>query len=132
MSSTSARPTARPLSPHLTIYQKQLTSVLSISHRITGILLSAGTLLLVALLWAVASGATQYAALTGVLTQPLGRIVLIGWSFCLYFHLCSGIRHLFWDAGCGFAIKRVYQAGYAVVFGALVLTLLTWGCVFYG
>lgn len=132
MSSSPARPASRPLSPHLMIYRKQLTSMLSISHRLTGIFLSAGTLVFVALVWALASGPEAYATLTGLLASPVGLVMLAGWSFCFYFHLCSGIRHLFWDAGYGLDLKTVYLTGYGVIAGALALTLLTWGSLIYG
>ncbi len=131
MSSPPVRPTSRPLSPHLMIYRKQLTSMLSITHRLTGIFLSAGTLAFVALVWALASGPEAYATLTGLLASPVGLVMLAGWSFCFYFHLCSGIRHLFWDAGYGLDLKTVYLTGYSVIAGALALTLLTWGIVIY-
>lgn len=132
MSSPPARPAARPLSPHLMIYRKQLTSVLSISHRITGILLSAGTLAFVALLWALASGPEAHAALTGLFGSLAGFLLLFGWTFCFYFHLCTGIRHLFWDAGHGFSLKSVYLTGYGVIAASVVLTLLSWGVLLNG
>jgi succinate dehydrogenase / fumarate reductase, cytochrome b subunit len=114
------------------IYQKQLTSVLSITHRITGIVLSAGTLVLVALLWALASGAGAFQTLTGLLATVPGLATLMVWSFCFYFHLCTGIRHLFWDTGRGLDIKTVYLTGYAAVAAAVALTALTWGIIIYG
>jgi succinate dehydrogenase / fumarate reductase cytochrome b subunit len=132
VSSPPARPADRPLSPHLMIYRKQLTSMLSISHRVTGILLSAGTLVYVALLWALANGPGAYAILTELLGSRPGFAVLFGWSFCFYFHLCTGIRHLFWDAGHGLELKTVYLTGYSVIVASLALTLLTWGAVVYG
>jgi succinate dehydrogenase / fumarate reductase, cytochrome b subunit len=132
VSSPASRPTARPLSPHLMIYRKQLTSMLSICHRITGVFLSAGTLALVALLWALASGPQAYGSLTALLASPIGLVMLVGWSFCFYFHLCTGIRHLFWDAGYGLELKAVYLTGYSVIAASVALTLLTWGIVFYG
>jgi succinate dehydrogenase / fumarate reductase cytochrome b subunit len=131
-SSTPPQAAARPLSPHLMIYRKQLTSMLSISHRMTGVFLSAGTLALVALVWALASGPDEFALLTGLLKTTIGLVALVGWSFCFYFHLCSGIRHLFWDAGCGLDLKTVYLTGYGVIAAAVALTLLTWGFVIYG
>jgi succinate dehydrogenase / fumarate reductase cytochrome b subunit len=122
--------TQRPLSPHLQIYRPQLTSVLSITHRATGIALVVGTLVLVYWLLAVASGADAYASAQNLLGSWFGRIVLLGFSFALFFHLCNGIRHLFWDAGLGFELKTAYASGTAVVIVSVVLTLLAWSLAY--
>lgn len=116
----------RPLSPHLQIYRPQLTSVLSISHRATGILLGAGTLLLAYWLMSAASGAQAYAAAQGFLGSWLGRALLLAFSFSLFYHLCNGIRHLFWDAGLGFDLRTTYASGAAVVVASVALTLAAW------
>jgi len=84
----------RPLSPDLQIYRPQLTSVLSISHRVTGIALSVGTLLLVSWLLAAAAGPQAYSTVQGFMRSWLGLLVMFGWTFSLFFHLCNGIRHL--------------------------------------
>ncbi len=115
-----------PLSPDMQIYRPQLTSVLSITHRITGIALSLGSLLLVGWLASAAAGPSSYAHLHVVLGSALGRLLLLGWTFCLFFHLCNGIRHLFWDAGYGFELKAIYASGWAVVAVSIGLTLATW------
>ncbi len=120
----------RPLSPHLQIYRPQLTSVLSITHRATGIALVVGTLVLVYWLLAVASSADAYASAQNLLGSWFGRIVLLGFSFALFFHLCNGIRHLFWDAGLGFELKTAYASGTAVVIVSVVLTLLAWSLAY--
>src|SRR4051812_21347581 len=99
-------PTARPLSPHLGIYRWQLTMTLSILHRATGIALSVGSLLVVALLLALAYSPESYAQVQALCASPLGLFLLFGWSWSLCFHLCNGIRHLGWDAGWGFEITR--------------------------
>lgn len=116
----------RPLSPHLQIYRPQITSVLSILHRITGVLLALGTLLLVFWLLAAASGPSAFATAQGVIGSWLGRLVLLGWTFALFYHLCNGIRHLCWDAGLGFDLKTVSRTGWAVVAGSAILTLAAW------
>ena len=121
----------RPLSPHLQIYRPQLTSVLSITHRATGIALVAGTLLLVYWLLAAASGAEAYASAQTLLGSWVGRIVLLGFSFSLFFHLCNGIRHLFWDAGLGFELKTTYASGNAVVIVSVAMTVIAWGLAYY-
>jgi succinate dehydrogenase / fumarate reductase cytochrome b subunit len=117
---------ARPLSPHLQVYRPQLTSVLSITHRATGVALAAGTLLLVWWLAAAASGPEQYATVQAVMGSWPGKLLLLGWTFSLFFHLANGIRHLFWDAGLGFELKTTYASGWAVVAASIVLTVLAW------
>lgn len=116
----------RPLSPHLQIYRPQWTSVLSISHRMAGIANSIGALVVVYWLVALASGPESYATARAVLGSVPGLIVLFLFSLGLFYHLCNGIRHLFWDAGKGFDLTIAYRSGQAAVAGALVLTLLVW------
>ncbi|GHD39240.1 succinate dehydrogenase, cytochrome b556 subunit [Thalassobaculum fulvum] len=116
----------RPLSPHLQIYKPQLTSVLSISHRITGIALAVGTLLLTWWLLAAAAGPDAFAAVQGFLGSWLGYLILFGFSYALMYHLCAGIRHLFWDAGYGFELETVYKSGWATVIASAVLTVIAW------
>jgi succinate dehydrogenase / fumarate reductase, cytochrome b subunit len=116
----------RPLSPHLQIYKPQLTSVLSISHRITGIALSVGTLLLVAWIAATAKGPDTFAVVSGFLRNPIGLLLLFGWSVALFYHLANGIRHLFWDAGYGFELKDAYRSGWIVVVVSLAATIASW------
>ncbi|HTS90751.1 MAG TPA: succinate dehydrogenase, cytochrome b556 subunit [Stellaceae bacterium] len=123
-------PAERPLSPHLQIYRLQLTSVLSILHRITGVALAVGTLLLAWWLVALASGEDAYTAAQGFIGSWLGKLLLLGWSFALFFHLANGIRHLFWDAGYGFEIKTTYASGWTVVAASALLTILAWGIGF--
>jgi succinate dehydrogenase / fumarate reductase cytochrome b subunit len=116
----------QPLSPHIQIYRPQLTSVLSIVHRLTGLGLSIGSPLFVCWLLAIAAGPEAYAGPHRFLISLPGLVLLLGWSFCLFFHLCNGIRHLFWDAGQGFSLKAIYASGWAVVATSIVLTLLAW------
>ena len=116
----------RPLSPHLQVYKPQLTSVLSISHRITGVALSVGTLLLVAWIAATAKGPDTFAIVSGFMRNPIGLLLLFGWSVALFYHLANGIRHLFWDAGYGFELKDAYRSGWIVVAVSLVATVLSW------
>ena len=116
----------RPLSPHLQIYKPQLTSVLSISHRITGVGLAAGTLLLTWWLLAAAAGPEAFATVQGVLGSWIGYLILFGFSYALMYHLCNGVRHLFWDAGRGFELPTVYKTGWAVVIGSAALTVIAW------
>lgn len=117
---------ARPLSPHLQVYRPQLTSVLSILHRATGMALAAGTLLLVWWLIAAATGPEAFGAVQAFCQSWIGRLLLIGWTFSLFFHLCNGIRHLFWDVGYGFELGTTYASGWTVVAATIVLTAITW------
>jgi len=116
----------RPLSPNLQIYRPQLTSVLSISHRIIGIVMSNGAMLLVSWLVAAAVGPQAYAAIQGFLGSWIGLTLLLGWTFSLFFHLCNGIRHLVWDAGLGFDLRTIYASGWAVVVASAALTIAAW------
>ena len=116
----------RPLSPHLQVYKPQLTSVLSISHRITGVALAVGTLLLAWWLIAAAAGPDAFAVVQGFLGSWLGYLILFGFSYALMYHLCNGIRHLFWDAGYGFELETVYKSGWATVIASAALTVIAW------
>lgn len=116
----------RPTSPHLQIYKPQLTSVLSITHRGTGIFLSLGTLVLCYWLLAIAGGPAAYAEAQGIINSWYGQLLLFAWVASLYYHLCNGIRHLFWDAGYGLELKTTYASGYAVVAVSVILTVVTW------
>ncbi len=114
-----------PLSPHLSVYKWQITMILSITHRATGVFLSLGLLFLSCWLLAIASGAESYANVSQYVNAWYGQALLIAFVFSIYFHLCNGIRHLVWDVGHGFEIKTFYASGYAVVIATVVLTALT-------
>ena len=116
----------RPLSPHLQVYKPQLTSILSIMHRVTGVALAAGTCLLVWWLAAIALGGEYYTIMQNIMGSWYGRLTLLGWSFALFYHLCNGIRHLFWDMGVGLDLPKAYQSGWLVIAAAISLTLGTW------
>jgi succinate dehydrogenase / fumarate reductase cytochrome b subunit len=117
---------ARPLSPNIQIYRPQLTSVLSITNRITGIFLSIGAIGIVVWLIAAANGPQPYAAVQGAIKSWIGQIVLFGCTFAFFLHLCGGIRHLVWDAGHGFALRSIYVSGWAVVAASVMLTVAAW------
>ena len=116
----------RPLSPHLQVYRPQLTSVLSITHRATGIGLSFGIILLITWIVAAAAGENYFNMVNFVVTSWFGKLVLLGFTWALFYHLCNGIRHLFWDAGFGFELSTVYKSGYATVAGSIILTATAW------
>ncbi len=116
----------RPLSPHLQVYRPQLTSVLSILHRLTGLILGLGTIALVGWLMAAAGGGRSFKIAQIVAGSIPGRILLFGWTLCLVYHLLNGIRHLVWDSGRGLEIHQVYWSGRLVVVATVVLTLAIW------
>ncbi len=116
----------RPLSPHLQIYKPQLTSLLSITHRGTGVFLSIGALFLSCWLLSVANGPESYQTVQNHILTWYGQILIYAWVFSLYYHLCNGIRHLFWDIGLGLELKTTYISGYAVVILSALMTAGTW------
>jgi succinate dehydrogenase / fumarate reductase cytochrome b subunit len=120
----------RPLSPHLQVYKPQLTSMMSILHRITGASLCVGTLMLAWWLVAAMLGEGAYNTAMNFAKSPLGLFMLFGWSFCLYYHLFNGIRHLIWDTGYLFKIRNAYLAGYMVLALTFVCTAATWYCAY--
>src|ERR1051326_1934080 len=115
----------RPLSPHLQVYRWQLTSVMSILHRATGVALGLGTILLVWWLVAAAQGPEAYAGVQRFLGSWIGLLLLFGWSVALYYHLFNGLRHLWWDTGRGLDLPAVYAGGWAVLAATVALTALT-------
>lgn len=114
----------RPLSPHLQIYRPQITSVMSILHRITGVVLTLGALLVVWWFLAAASGPGYFAFVDGLLTSWIGTLVMTGSLWALCYHLCNGIRHLWWDTGRGFGLDAVTRSGQIAVGASVVLTLV--------
>lgn len=116
----------RPLSPHLQVYKPQLTSILSITHRLTGVALALGTLLLAYWLGSAAYGPAAYERAQAVIGSPIGIVLLFGWSVALFYHLGNGIRHLLWDAGWGYELPLAYKSGYTVLGATVVLTVVAW------
>lgn len=118
----------RPLSPFMfpTWYRFQLTSALSILHRITGIGLALGSVLLAWWLVAVAAGGEVFARTHAFIVSPIGMLLLFFWSIAFFYHLCNGIRHLAWDAGHGFELRSAYRSGHVMLAATALLTVLTW------
>jgi succinate dehydrogenase / fumarate reductase, cytochrome b subunit len=117
---------SRPLSPHLSVYRPLINMVMSILHRITGVALYLGTLLLAAWLVAAAGGEGQFALVNGVFAHPLGKLVLFAYSWVLLHHMLGGLRHLVWDTGRGFSIAQVNALCWGTIIGSIVLTLALW------
>jgi len=117
---------ARPLSPHLQIYRPMLTMLMSIIHRITGVALYAGVVLLVWWLTAAASSDEYYAFVQGIFGSWFGLLVLFGFTWALLHHMLGGLRHLIWDSGRGFELKTVEMLARANLAGSILLTVLIW------
>jgi len=120
----------RPLSPHLGVYKFTYTMTLSILHRITGVASSVGFLVFAWWLMALASGPSSYETAMRYLSSPLGKLLLVGFTFSFVYHFCNGIRHMVWDTGRGLERAQARRSGWFVIVAALLLTaLLIWfGC----
>ena len=116
----------RPLSPHLQVYKWPVSMALSIGHRISGVGLAIGTLLMTWWLVAAALSDGAFAAVQGVLSSVIGVIALMAWTAALIFHLFSGIRHLMWDIGLGFDDRSYRTSGWTVVVAVVAVTLIVW------
>jgi succinate dehydrogenase / fumarate reductase, cytochrome b subunit len=117
---------ARPMSPHLSIYKPLINMVMSIFHRITGVALYFGTLLLAWWLIAIAQGPSYYSYVNDLLGHPIGKLVLIGYTWALIHHMLGGIRHLYWDTGRGFNLSTINKLSWLTLIGSIVLTAAVW------
>ena len=117
----------RPLSPHLQIYRPMLTMVMSIAHRITGVVLYLGTLLLAWFLIAASTGPGAYAVAASFVNSIFGKLILFGFTWALFHHLLGGVRHIVWDFGHGFAPPQREWLAQATLVGGIVLTVAVWG-----
>ena len=123
---TRERVQQRPLSPHLQVYRWQITMVMSILHRATGVALTAGALCLAWWLLALAAGGEQYAHASALVASPFGLLMLFAFSLSLVYHLLNGLRHLMWDVGWGFEIPEIYRSGWTVAVLTVVFTVAIW------
>lgn len=115
----------RPLSPHLQIYKLPLTAIVSISNRASGVVnIMAMTLLVLAIVAAASPGDSSI--ILSVIDSWFGRLVLFGFTLSLFFHMCNGIRHLFWDVGKGFELDAANKSAKVSIAAAVVLTIITW------
>jgi succinate dehydrogenase / fumarate reductase cytochrome b subunit len=131
MVSSSSSERQRPLSPNIQRYRPQLTSVLSILNRLTGVLLSVAAIALVIWLLAAAAGPQAYAIVQAALASWIGQVILFGCAFAFFLHFFGGIRHLVWDTVHGFELRAIYMSGWAVVAASIVVTAVTWVVSFY-
>ena len=116
----------RPLSPHLSVYRINLSMMLSMGHRLSGLALSIGTLFFVWWLVALAQGPRAYASVEAFFGSGFGVLCLVGLSVCFGYHFCSGLRHLIWDLGYGMSLPQITQSGWWVLGGTAVLTVSAW------
>jgi succinate dehydrogenase / fumarate reductase cytochrome b subunit len=116
----------RPLSPHLQVYKPQITSLMSITHRATGVALYIGAFLFAAYLFKQVFYPESFCPVAWFISTSVGKIALFGYTFALFYHLFNGLRHLGWDIGLGFDIPTVYKTGYAVLAASGILTILFW------
>ncbi len=123
---TPKRAPGRPLSPHLGVWRWPVTMASSIFHRASGVGNAIGLVLLAWWLIAVASGPEAYANFAGLISQPLGRVALFGFTASLCYHLLNGIRHLVWDAGKGFGLPIAFAWSWFNIFGAIALAVGVW------
>ena len=115
-----------PLSPHLQIYRWHISSLLSITHRISGVINLLALILIFFWLLALSFGESNYEILLLLINSFAGKFVLIGFTWSMSFHLLSGIRHLVWDLGYGFEIKTANITGIIVIISSLALTIIFW------
>lgn len=121
-----ARTDSRPLSPHLQHYKLPLTAWLSITHRATGIVNSLAIVLLVLLIASAAGSPDGFEFMSAIANSWFGTLVLFGFTLTLYYHLCNGIRHLFWDVGYGFELETARRSAYVCIGAAGALSVITW------
>lgn len=126
---TSPKISSRPLSPHLQVWKWTLTMALSILHRATGVALAVGMLMLVWMLVAAASGPDAYKCFHSFATSIIGQLMLLGWTWAIFHHLGSGIRHLLMDMGYLINVRQSTIAGYIIIVFALTMTLAIWASV---
>ncbi len=117
---------ARPLSPHLSIYKPIPTMVMSIIHRMTGVALYFGTLLLAWWLIAAASGEAYFEWVNGFFGSVFGRLILFGYTWALVHHMAGGIRHLIWDTGRALDKETATKIAYATIASSIVVTVILW------
>jgi len=115
-----------PLSPHLQIYRWHISSLLSITHRIAGIINLLALIFIFFWLIALSLGESNYESFLLIINSFFGKFILIGFTWSMSFHLLSGLRHLVWDLGYGYEIKTANISGIIVIISSLVLTVIIW------
>ena len=121
----------RPLSPHLSIWRFQLPAVMSITHRMTGVILASGTILLTCWLLALAFGENSFNLVSIIIFHPIGQLVMFGYSVVLFYHASNGVRHLFWDFGKALDVQGVYTSGRIALITMFFLIVGFWSVIFF-
>ena len=116
----------RPMSPHLQVWRWHLTMLTSILHRATGMALYGGALIVTACALALGAGPDVYQGFLDLMASPLGRLVLVGLTLSLFYHLANGVRHLFWDVGLGLSVTSSFRSGVMAMAFSVVATVLVW------
>jgi succinate dehydrogenase / fumarate reductase, cytochrome b subunit len=117
---------SRPLSPHLQVYRPMLSMTMSIMHRLTGLALAAGFILLVWWFTAASISDDYFNLVNGFFANWFGRLVMFGFTWALMHHMLGGLRHFLWDTGRGFALNKVEWLVRANLIGSILLTILIW------
>ena len=115
----------RPISPHLQVYKLPLTGIISITHRMTGVMLALGLVFFAYVLSAIAAGPDAYETMQSLMNATIFQLVYWAFIYALFFHLCHGVRHLIWDAGKGFERDTLNQYALYELLASLILTLAT-------
>ena len=123
---TAPKPRPRPLSPHLDVYRLTLTMAMSIVHRITGVGLYIGVLLLAWFLLALSSDATTFATFSSFIRSFIGQLLLLGFTWALFHHMLGGVRHALWDAGIGLDHPLRERLAQGTLIGGIALTIIAW------
>jgi succinate dehydrogenase / fumarate reductase cytochrome b subunit len=116
----------RPLSPHLQVWRWHLTMLTSILHRATGVALYGGAVIVTAWALALGAGPDAYQGFMSLMASPLGRLILVGLTLSVFYHLANGIRHLFWDAGLGLSVTTSFRSGVMSMAFSVVATVIVW------
>ena len=116
----------RPLSPHLSIHKKVLTAVFSIFHRLTGIFLTLGSILLVLWFLSISIGENFYNYFQIISSNFIFKVILFFWTLAFFYHLFNGIRYLFWSFSLGMELKTVYLSGYIIALLTIIATIIVW------
>ena len=125
--SETKKPIERPLSPHLQVYRLPMTAKMSISHRITGVILTGGLVLIAAWFITAGLGEGAYNKAMALIDTPVTKLFFLLWAFVLFYHMGNGFRHLFWDMGIGISEKAAKKTGIVVLLFAAIMTLSVWG-----
>ena len=124
--SDKPNPIERPLSPHLQVYRLPMSAKMSIFHRITGVLLTVGLVLLGVWIIAAGLGEERYNQAMALIDTPYTKYIFVGWAFALFYHMGNGIRHMFWDIGAGLNEKAAQKTGSLVLLFAALMTYGVW------